>query len=99
MNITVTDNRFLELCGKNKCQVAITLSRQKILIFIVILYHRLYNLKLIVLLMEGNGNNKYSDNSDNGKDNISENDNKSNIKIVSIKNDNSNNNNDNNSFR
>lgn len=32
--------------------------------------------------MEGNSNNKYSDNSDNDKDNISENDNNSNIKLT-----------------
>ena len=32
--------------------------------------------------MEGNSNNKYSDNSDDDKDNISENDNNSNIKLT-----------------
>lgn len=32
--------------------------------------------------MKGNSNNKYSDNSDNDKDNISENDNSSNIKLT-----------------
>lgn len=32
--------------------------------------------------MEGNSNNKYCDNSDNDKDNISENDNNSNIKLT-----------------
>lgn len=32
--------------------------------------------------MKGNSNNKYSDNSDNDKDNISENDNNSNIKLT-----------------
>ena len=65
----------------------ITQNSQKSLIFIVIPKQR-DQLKLLVLLIEGNGSNKYSDtsdnssNTDNDKDYISDKDNNRNLRVT-----------------
>ena len=65
----------------------ITQNSQKSLIFIVIPKQR-DQLKLLVLLIEGNGSNKYSDtsdnssNTDNDKDDISDKDNNRNLRVT-----------------